>query len=204
LTALKTKHEMKGHKISQTLAELADSWPKLAAKYTWSDRLRDTLLEPGNSGWQALFITLWQAILTLLGYLLGRGDLGRVESINTADAVGDERIPGEPKIHYGLIASGNQVIKEGSVRDDINRNLGGQVLCLEMEAAGVMNNFPCLVIRGICDYADSRKNDHWQEYAAGIAAAFTKEFLQSVQPAVIEKEPPVRDILNQGQLPYPH
>ncbi|PKK43582.1 hypothetical protein CI102_11172 [Trichoderma harzianum] len=30
----------------------------------------------------------------------------------------------------------------------------GNVLCVEMEAAGLMNNFPCIVIRGICDYAD--------------------------------------------------
>lgn len=177
----------------------------MASKYTWNDRLKDTLFEPENAarvnnGWQAIFITLWQGLVALLGYLLGRGELGRVERINNAGAVivGDERMPGDPIIHYGLIASGNQVIKDSSARDEINRSLGGQILCLEMEAAGVMNNFPCLVIRGICDYADSKKNDHWQEYAAGIAAAFTKEFLLSIQPAVIEREPPVKDILNQG------
>ncbi|CAN9403213.1 unnamed protein product [Alternaria alternata] len=48
--------------------------------------------------------------------------------------------------------------------------LGG-VLCFEMEAAGLMNSFPCLVIRGICDYADSHKNKRWQPYAAATAAA---------------------------------
>ena len=46
-----------------------------------------------------------------------------------------------------------------------------------MEAAGLMNSFPCLVIRGICDYADSHKNDRWQRYAAATAAAYAKEFL---------------------------
>lgn len=51
-----------------------------------------------------------------------------------------------------------------------------------MEAAGLMNSFPCLVIRGICDYADSHKNDRWQRYAAATAAAYAKEFL-SVVPA---------------------
>ena len=40
------------------------------------------------------------------------------------------------------------------------------VLCFEMEAAGLMNHFPCLVIRGICDYSDSHKNKEWQGYAA--------------------------------------
>ncbi|KAH6625498.1 ankyrin repeat protein, partial [Boeremia exigua] len=52
-----------------------------------------------------------------------------------------------------------------------------------MEAAGLMNNFPCLVIRGISDYADSHKNDRWQPYAAATAAAYAKE-LSSVVPAI--------------------
>ncbi|KAL3444390.1 hypothetical protein BJX65DRAFT_310973 [Aspergillus insuetus] len=46
-----------------------------------------------------------------------------------------------------------------------------------MEAAGLMNTYPCLVIRGICDYADSHKNKAWQGYAAATAAAFAKELL---------------------------
>ncbi|KAK1254302.1 hypothetical protein MKX08_008297 [Trichoderma sp. CBMAI-0020] len=61
------------------------------------------------------------------------------------------------KVHYGLIASGNKVIKDATLRDEINGNLKDHVLCVEMEAAGLMDNFPCLVIRGICDYADSYK-----------------------------------------------
>ncbi|CAD0018764.1 unnamed protein product [Aureobasidium pullulans] len=64
-------------------------------------------------------------------------------------------------IHYGTIASGNQVMKDGITRDRISQELGG-VLCFEMEAAGLMNDFPCLVVRGICDYADSHKNKKWQ------------------------------------------
>ncbi|KAI9661783.1 MAG: hypothetical protein M1821_009022 [Bathelium mastoideum] len=81
-----------------------------------------------------------------------------------------------PEIHYGTIASGNLVMRDGATRDQISTELG-QVLCFEMEAAGLMNNFPCLVIRGICDYADSHKNKRWQPYAAGTAAAYAKELL---------------------------
>ena len=65
-------------------------------------------------------------------------------------------------IHYGLIASGNRVIKHGGTRDKLGQELG--ILCFEMEAAGLMDNFPCLVIGGICDYADSHKNNQWQGY----------------------------------------
>ncbi|KAL6406243.1 hypothetical protein AUP68_10413 [Ilyonectria robusta] len=106
------------------------------------------------------------------------------------------RRPGDMCVHYGLIASGNQVIKDAGFRDSLNESLGGNVLCVEMEAAGLMD-FPCIVIRGICDYADSQKNKDWQEHAAALAAAFAKELLQYVQPGDIDGERPVRDILSQ-------
>jgi nucleoside phosphorylase len=87
----------------------------------------------------------------------------------------------EVTIHYGTIASGNQVMKDAAERDRVSAELGG-VLCFEMEAAGLMNSFPCLVIRGISDYADTHKNYQWQAHAAGTAAAYAKELL-SVIPA---------------------
>lgn len=80
-----------------------------------------------------------------------------------------------PVIHHGLIASGNTVVNDNDMRDWLSRELG--IYCVEMEAAGLMDNFPCLVIRGICDYADSHKNKEWQGYSAAVAAAFTKELL---------------------------
>lgn len=58
-------------------------------------------------------------------------------------------------------------------------------MCFEMEAAGLMNDFPCLVIRGICDYADSHKNKTWQAYAAATAAACAKDIL-TIVPALPE------------------
>ncbi|KAE8151347.1 hypothetical protein BDV25DRAFT_171564 [Aspergillus avenaceus] len=65
-----------------------------------------------------------------------------------------------PLIHYGIIASANTLLKDASIRDALARE--HDVLCLEMEAAGLMNDYPCLVIRGICDYADTHKNNEWQ------------------------------------------
>ncbi|KAL2670014.1 hypothetical protein Neosp_014893 [[Neocosmospora] mangrovei] len=83
-----------------------------------------------------------------------------------------------PEVHYGLIASANRVLKDAAVRDRWAQEHG--ILCFEMEAAGVMNTFPCLVIRGICDYADSYKSKEWQEYAAATAAAYAKLLLTEV------------------------
>jgi len=103
-----------------------------------------------------------------------------------------KRRPREMLVHYGLIASGNQVIKDAAFRDKVNKGLGGNVHCFEMEAAGLMNDFPCIVIRGICDYADSHKNKYWQEYAAAVAAAFAKEVLSVVQAPEVDQMPTIK------------
>ncbi|KAL4868715.1 nucleoside phosphorylase domain-containing protein [Aspergillus spectabilis] len=99
----------------------------------------------------------------------------------------DERDSTDPQIHYGLIASGNQVVKSAVVRDKLAHQLGA--LCFEMEASGLMDEFPCLVIRGISDYADSHKNNDWQAYAAAVAAAYAKELLSCVSVAQTENIP---------------
>ncbi|KAK6511151.1 hypothetical protein TWF481_000073 [Arthrobotrys musiformis] len=85
----------------------------------------------------------------------------------------------DPMIHYGLIASSSQVMKDAKIRDQLSEDL--DIYCFEMEAAGLMNTFPCITIRGICDYADSHKNKQWQEYAAAAAAGYAK-WLLSVVP----------------------
>ncbi|RLL94298.1 hypothetical protein CFD26_102355 [Aspergillus turcosus] len=102
-------------------------------------------------------------------------------------------------IHYGLIASGNLVIKDGAERDRVASELKG-VLCFEMEAAGIMNTFPCLVIRGICDYADSHKNKQWQPYAAAMAAAYTKDLLSVMPPAAVARARTMIEILREKQV----
>jgi nucleoside phosphorylase len=90
-----------------------------------------------------------------------------------------QRYTRTPSIHYGLIASGNQMMKDSEKRDYLAQQYG--ILCFEMEAAGLMDELPILVIRGISDYCDSHKNKEWQGYAALTAAAYTKSLL-SVMP----------------------
>lgn len=90
----------------------------------------------------------------------------------------DEREHYEPQTHYGTIASANSVKKRGEVRERLRKETGA--LCFEMEAAGLMSDFPCIVVRGICDYTDSHKNKQWQGYAALAAASYTKELLEYV------------------------
>jgi len=101
----------------------------------------------------------------------------------------------EVVVHYGTIASGSQVMRDGATRDKVSSEFGG-VLCFEMEAAGLMNSFPCLVIRGICDYADSHKDKNWQPYAAGTAAAYTKEVLSVVPTLEVSRIPTTDETIN--------
>ncbi|KAK7943293.1 uncharacterized protein PG986_012406 [Apiospora aurea] len=110
-----------------------------------------------------------------------------------------ELSPADPNIHYGVIASGNSVIKDAIARDKIVADIGGDCLCFEMEAAGLMNNMPCLVIRGICDYADSHKSDEWHKYAALTAAAYAKELLGKVDPVAVEMPNDMQKLLGDIQ-----
>ncbi|KAF5704087.1 kinesin light chain [Fusarium globosum] len=86
-----------------------------------------------------------------------------------------------PSVHFGLIASGNTVMKSGEDRDRIATAEG--IIAFEMEGAGVRDNFPCIIIKGACDYADSHKSKVWQGYAAATAAACTKAFLSFWVPS---------------------
>lgn len=108
-----------------------------------------------------------------------------------------KRRSSSPIVHYGVIGSGNSVVKDGISRDEIVQRLGDKCICFEMEAAGLMDNFPCLVIRGICDYADTHKNDRWQNYAAATAAAFAKELLEVIDAEDVEVAPKLDEIMKQ-------
>ncbi|GFF66045.1 conserved hypothetical protein [Aspergillus lentulus] len=210
LTKLETQHEMHGSKIHGYLDDLGEKYPNLKPKYTWSDALKDPLFTPETSHrprsrWQAISSILLEMILALLSCLLGwwvfapiyRG-AEQVASTAHVEVVRTRSRPGHTRVHYGLIASGNHVVKDAELRDSLDESLGGNVLCIEMEAAGLMNDFPCVVIQGICDYADSQKNKDWQEYAAAVAAAYAKELLEYVQMSDVDGQRPVKDILGKG------
>ena len=106
-------------------------------------------------------------------------------------------------VNYGTIASGNQVVRDGVARDKISSELGG-ILCFEMEAAGLINSFPCLIIRGICDYSDSHKNKRWQPYAAATAASYATELLSVIPTAQVAMAHTTEEITKgkEGMLVY--
>lgn len=87
-----------------------------------------------------------------------------------------------PRVHFGKFASGDVVMKSGKHRDELANSLGA--IAFEMEGAGVCRTIPCVIIKAVCDYADSHKNKEWQGYAAAAAAACMKAFLKDWRPSV--------------------
>ncbi|RSL57464.1 hypothetical protein CEP54_008277 [Fusarium duplospermum] len=87
-----------------------------------------------------------------------------------------ESIAQHPAVHIGLVASGDKVMKSASERDRLSKEEG--VIAFDMEGAGVWDELPCIIIKGVCDYADSHKNKKWQRFAAATAASTTKALLK--------------------------
>jgi nucleoside phosphorylase len=80
-----------------------------------------------------------------------------------------------PRVHYGLIASGDRVIKDAFEREKLVKSLD-DVLCFDIESASLMNGFRCIVIREISDYADSHKNDLWKPTLLLLLPASRKNY----------------------------
>lgn len=103
-----------------------------------------------------------------------------VEIPHPKDAV---RREGQPRIHLSRIGSGNSVLKDPAVRDRLRDECG--IRAIEMEGSGVAEGTwnagqGYIVIRGICDYCDSHKNDEWQGYAAVAPAAYARALIESI------------------------
>jgi nucleoside phosphorylase len=161
VSGLQAKHIRQGRNLSEHLKVMMDRYPSLVHDYSCPGTEHDSFYDAGYDH---------------------IAEHAECEGCDAAKLVRREprSSSGEPDIHYGLIATGNQVMRHGATRDRWGKALG--VLCFEMEAAGLMDSIPCLVIRGICDYADSHKNKRWQRYAAATAAAYAKELLLSIMP----------------------
>ncbi|KAE8328480.1 nucleoside phosphorylase domain-containing protein [Aspergillus sergii] len=163
---MQAEHMMRGDRIHNYLSQMIAAYPR-RQNFTYPGQERDYLFRADYDH---------------------EGSYPTCENCDPAQRVDRKvRMQNTPVVHYGTIASGNQVIKHGQTRDRIAQQQG--ILCFEMEAAGLMDNFPCLVIRGICDYADSHKNKDWQEYAAATAAAYAKEFISMTPARQVEITP---------------
>ncbi|KIV87675.1 hypothetical protein PV11_03206 [Exophiala sideris] len=162
---LKALHHREGSKVPHLLDQMLHKYPLMVAKYT----------SPGSAN-DCLFKASYPHAGTSTCERCSPSEL----------VVRSVRASSDPVIHYGRVGSSNAVIKDGVTRDSLKQRFG--LICVDMEAAGLMDAFPGLVIRGICDYADSHKNKQWQPYAAAVAAAYLKELLLILPSNEIAKE----------------
>lgn len=86
-----------------------------------------------------------------------RGDCGQCDTTQLI-----ERPARRSVVHVGPVASSDKIVRDTDHRQRLAKLL---LLCVQMEASGTVGVLPTLIIRGISDYADSHKNDDWQELA---------------------------------------
>ncbi|KAH0562441.1 hypothetical protein GP486_002866 [Trichoglossum hirsutum] len=180
VNGLRAQYEDSGHRIEETISNILEKKQRLRQKYRRPDSSSDRL-------YQASFT---HPSNTEAGCSATCGD----DPSNLILRRDRTEMEDNPAIHYGTIASANQLIKDAKKRDTLAKEM--DILCFEMEAAGLMNHFPFLVIRGICDYSDSHKNKEWQGYAAMAAAAYAKDLLCRILPTRVEAEKKISDILS--------
>ncbi|KAM0228306.1 hypothetical protein ACHAPO_010850 [Fusarium lateritium] len=162
ISGLSAEHDIQGHTLESSINAAIDKLPKLRNECQRPERTLDRLY---------------------LSDYMHVGDKASACAESCSDDPSNliARPPrdedDELSIHYGLIASDTTLCKDARIRDKLAAD---GVLCIEMEAAGLMNDLPCLVVRGIADYADTHKNDQWHGYAAMAAAAYAKDLLRHV------------------------
>lgn len=173
---LQAQHLMSGSQIPTYVADMIQRYPKMKARYSFPVMEKDHL-----------FVDTYTH---QSGATCRACDLGQT-------VPRDDRPDHDPQIHYGTIGSANVVVKDPVVRDALKVDMN--ILCVEMEAAGLMDTFPCLVVRGICDYADSHKNKRWQPYAAAVAAAYMKELLTFIPAQQVTQALQAKDVIFTGK-----
>lgn len=94
--------------------------------------------------------------------------------------------PDHPKIHYGMIGSGDVLLRDERRRDELAAEHG--ILAVEMEGSGVaasarLRGVQWFMVRGISDYCENNgKDDVWHRYAAMMAATYTRMLLTACRP----------------------
>jgi nucleoside phosphorylase len=180
INGLKARHKMLGNPIHSNVVRTVERYPHMKGEFGRPDLDRDKLFKPDITH-QLLCADAPRCC----------ADTGSTVLIERPDR--SERLD-DPMIHYGAIGSGNTMMKDPFWRDELASKR--DILCFDTGAAGLTDQFPCLVIRGISDYADSHSTDEWRGYAAMTAAAYGKDLL-SIMPAIrVEAEIEIGEVLD--------
>ncbi|KAL7788140.1 hypothetical protein V8C43DRAFT_288371 [Trichoderma afarasin] len=96
-----------------------------------------------------------------------------------------------PSIFFGRFGSGDTAFSSGIHRDSLAETHG--IIAFEMEGAGIWDELPCIIVKGVNDYGDGHKTKKWAEWqnfaaatAASVARALIERYPQSDKPPVID------------------
>jgi nucleoside phosphorylase len=175
ITGIQAQYKREVYRLGETINSILEKNRRLRRIYERPAPITDRLFQPA---------------------VIHKSDCGAASYINTNLVIRPKRSEDDdnPAIHYSLIASANQLMKNTLTQDRLAAEK--DVLYFEIEAAGLVNTFPYLVIRGIYNYSDSHKNKEWQGYTAIVAAAYAKDLLQRIPPSRIEAKERISVILS--------
>ncbi|KAL4812423.1 Pfs, NACHT and ankyrin domain protein [Aspergillus spinulosporus] len=156
LSSIQANHERKDSKVPVFLQEMLEKNPKMGKK------------SKQNPGYVYQGLDNDRLFRASCEHVPGPDCQG----CNTANEVQrDPRETTNPDIHYGIIASGNTLVKDAITRDRIVSDLGEDCIC----------------------------NDRWQHYASATAAAYTKELLAYVPGADVQETKRALEVLQSVQ-----
>lgn len=184
VAGLRARYRRRGNDIDATINRILQQSPRLRKEYGRPDPCTDRLYSGGVVG--------------DLHHTVKRPDEGANLGPKLTQRRQRTEEEDDPTVHYGLIASADTFMDDAEIRDILAEEL--DVMCFEMEAAGLMNNFPCLVIRGICDYSDAHWAKDWRGYAAIAAAAYARDVLHEVMGHQLEAEKGIGQLLEQSEF----
>ncbi|EPS38280.1 hypothetical protein H072_8034 [Dactylellina haptotyla CBS 200.50] len=172
LSKMESENELNGgSKIPEYIEQLKVNYPRITENFARSETLEDILFK------------------MTYPHVFGSRGLGHSGGGRQCEGKEEEGETEEEEEEEG------ENVAYGAFRDKLNRELGGTILCIETEAAGLMNGFPCIVVRGISDCGDFHRNDMWQGPAAAAAAGFAKELVTYVHSSDLEQEPSLKQLM---------
>ncbi|PKK50337.1 hypothetical protein CI102_4713 [Trichoderma harzianum] len=184
---LQDSYAIEGHQIEKDISKILEKKPRLRQKYgrpqSSSDRLsKSTVNHPlnteeggiishGNN--VSMLVQRPERVRNKANPCIHHGTIASVYPRTIAS------------VHPGTIASGSQIMRDAIIRDKLISEKK-DIVCFDTEAVAVfMCLVPGLVIRGICDYSDSHKNEEWQGYAAMTAAAYARDIVRNLLPSKV-------------------
>jgi nucleoside phosphorylase len=183
VSGLKTQYKRKGHKIEENIKAILEENDRLSEEFSSPSERKDRLYKAD--------------IVHPASHKGACEESCGLQSDQIVERRKRTQKEDNPVIHHGTIASGNWLMKDAQVRDRFAEKM--DIMCFEMEAAGLMSHLRCLIVRGICDYSDSHKNKQWQGYAAITAAAYAKDLLTRMVPGRVEAEAKLKDTLDSSK-----